>query len=544
MQENSQFDKKSLLVVTTTNPDWDEITKDCISFANGLGGKLIIGIEDSDELPPLNQKVDDTLLVKIRKKIENRAINLGIELYKREAENGSEYIEILINRNKNSIASTTNGKYYIRVEDECKPLLPDELSRLMADKGSFNWETQQYMKVLRNDLDSQKFESFKTDINKSSRVSDFVKQKTDDELLDYYLFAEGNYLTNLGILWIGNRIHRAKLLYSPTVQFIKYDENEKNSKKMVWDDFTKNPKELIQDIYSSITEFQDSLEFPDGIYRKKIYNYDEVVIRELIANALVHRPYTTRGDIFINLFIDKLEIHNPGLLPIGVTPKNILHTSIQRNRNFAKVFYDLTLMEKEGNGYDIIYETLLSEGKNAPIVREEDDRVVVTIKKTIINKHVINFIDIINSEFQLTSKELISLSFIAQHHSLSLRELSNFIGKDDQIITKDWIKRLIEWRIIIPIGKSKGVTYTVEPNLLRKANFKGRTNLKTIQPHRLQELIREDLKRYPNSSRQDIHQRIGKEIPERMVRLYLKKLVDENEVKKNGDKKWTKYLLT
>ena len=34
------------------------------------------------------------------------------------------------------------------------------------------------------------------------------------------------------------------------------------------------------------------------------------VVRELVANALVHRTYTTRGDIFVNLFPDRLEIHN------------------------------------------------------------------------------------------------------------------------------------------------------------------------------------------------------------------------------------------
>jgi ATP-dependent DNA helicase RecG len=29
--------------------------------------------------------------------------------------------------------------------------------------------------------------------------------------------------------------------------------------------------------------------------------FDEIVVRELLVNALVHRPYTQRGDIFLNL---------------------------------------------------------------------------------------------------------------------------------------------------------------------------------------------------------------------------------------------------
>lgn len=42
-------------------------------------------------------------------------------------------------------------------------------------------------------------------------------------------------------------------------------------------------------------------------------------------------------------------------------------------------------MEKEGSGYDKVYELLLFNGKPEPIVEEWDDRVVVTIKKNIIS---------------------------------------------------------------------------------------------------------------------------------------------------------------
>lgn len=54
-------------------------------------------------------------------------------------------------------------------------------------------------------------------------------------------------------------------------------------------------------------------------------------VRELLVNALIHRPYTQRGDIYLNLDPDKLEVVNPGRLPLGVTPRNILHASRRRN---------------------------------------------------------------------------------------------------------------------------------------------------------------------------------------------------------------------
>jgi ATP-dependent DNA helicase RecG len=49
--------------------------------------------------------------------------------------------------------------------------------------------------------------------------------------------------------------------------------------------------------------------------------------------ALVHRPYTQRGDIFLNLHPDRLEVVNPGPLPLGVTPQNVLHTTVRRNEH-------------------------------------------------------------------------------------------------------------------------------------------------------------------------------------------------------------------
>ena len=132
------------------------------------------------------------------------------------------------------------------------------------------------------------------------------------------------------------------------------------------DSYDMNPKELIEAIWNQIPDFKEGIEIKDGIFRKKIANYDEIVVRELLANALVHRPYTIRGDIFINLFPDRLEVHNPGPFPIGVTAQNILHQSVQRNPHLAKVFYDLRLMEREGSGYDQIFKSLLSSGKPLP----------------------------------------------------------------------------------------------------------------------------------------------------------------------------------
>ena len=109
-------------------------------------------------------------------------------------------------------------------------------------------------------------------------------------------------------------------------------------RKQVWNDDSQNPLELIESVWREVPDWKEFHELPDRLFRKSVPHYDEVVVRELLANALAHRPYTQRGDVFLNLHPDRLEVHSPGLLPIGVTPRNILHTSSKRNPHLAKVF--------------------------------------------------------------------------------------------------------------------------------------------------------------------------------------------------------------
>ena len=53
--EDQHTDRKSLRTVTGKTADWDALAKDCVCFANGAGGRLLIGMEDGEALPPAGQ---------------------------------------------------------------------------------------------------------------------------------------------------------------------------------------------------------------------------------------------------------------------------------------------------------------------------------------------------------------------------------------------------------------------------------------------------------------------------------------------------------
>jgi len=54
--EDISYEKKSLKLFSSKNTNWKELAKDCVCFANSKGGIINIGIEDSDDIPPSEQK--------------------------------------------------------------------------------------------------------------------------------------------------------------------------------------------------------------------------------------------------------------------------------------------------------------------------------------------------------------------------------------------------------------------------------------------------------------------------------------------------------
>ena len=544
MEESQNLDKKSLRFLKGKNTDWDEMAKDCVAFANAQGGFIYIGIENEDALPPINQKITDKNIPEtIQKNIVQRTVNVAVAITINVADNKAEFIKIQVFRNAQTIASTTDGKYYIRVSDECRPIPPDEMARLAADKNAFVWEEQTTKKVNKLKVDEKKKVAFLSDIRKSQRVSYFIKEMSDDEILEFYFLKKGDLLTNLGILWIGERNDRASLLYPPAIQIIRYNENDEKVWKLLLDDYFLNPKELLDKVLNDVPDWQESMEVSEGMFRKNIPFFPIEVVRELVVNALVHRTYTTRGDIFINIFPDKLEIHSPGRLPYGVTPKNILSQSIRRNEQLSKIFYDLGLMEKEGSGYDLVYAKLLGSGKPLPIVTETDERVTVIIKKQFISKEVVRLMDKASSEFNLKQKEIISFGLLAQQQSYSATEVSKILNQSEEQGLRNWLGRLVELELILKSGKGKGTQYSVNPEFIRKIDFKGKTNLKNIEDYRLEELIYKDISAYPNSGFSDIHKRIGEEINQYKVKRMLKNMVERDVLGITGETRGMKYHL-
>lgn len=538
--EGQLVDQKSLRAVTGKTADWNEIAKDCIAFANATGGRLLLGIEDGQSEPPATQRIPSDLPDILRRKLAERTVNLTVLPDVTIASNGGQYVELRIPRAM-AVASTTDGRYFLRVADQSKPVTGDDVMRLATERSALPWETQTTLQVCRAEVDALKRDKLLAALRASDRVKPSVKEKSDAELLEHYQLAQGPDLTNLGVLSLGRQHHRAQLTTAPVIQFIKYDEHGQKVNKLVWDDHTQSPMELIEAVWQEVPDFRERYELPDGLYRQNVPAFDEIVVRELLVNALVHRPYTQRGDIFLNLHPDRLEVVNPGPLPLGVSPQNVLHTTVRRNEHLARLFHDLKLMEREGSGFDKIFEVLLSQGRPAPELSEAHDRVQVTVRRRILKPEIIDFIAKADQTYQLTQRERIALGLLAQHDALTARELASSLELLSVESLQPWLKRLLDWQLVQTAGRTQATRYFVEPGLLRSLKFTGETTLKRIEPHRLAALVLEDLQRYPKSAISDIHRRIGGEIHPKQVKRALEDLIERRAVSFEGNNRWRRY---
>jgi ATP-dependent DNA helicase RecG len=304
-----------------------------------------------------------------------------------------------------------------------------------------------------------------------------------------------------------------------------------------------SPVELVDAVWREVPDFRESYEIPEGLFRTHVPAYEEAVVRELVVNALVHRPYTQRGDIFLNLHPDRLEIVNPGRLPLGVTPSNILHASRRRNDGLARVFHDRMLMEREGSGFDLMYDRLLTSGRAVPTVTEGIDSVQVVVPRRVIHPDVIGLIAVVDERHQLAQRERIALGMLAQSEGMLATEIASALELSDAALLRPWIARLLELGVVEQAGRTRGTRYFVAPGLLREAGLDGKTTLQRIEPHRLRELILEDLKRFPDSSRSEIERRIGPEIGSRALLRALNDLIEEGLVDASGVTRWRRYRL-
>jgi predicted HTH transcriptional regulator len=110
------------------------------------------------------------------------------------------------------------------------------------------------------------------------------------------------------------------------------------------------------------------------------YEIPKEALSEAIVNAIAHRDYTSNASVQVMVFRNRVEIWNPGALPMGWTTQKLkqLHTSVPANPLLAEPLYLAGYIERLGTGTTDIVKKCLSSGLQEPqFIQAEDFRTIL-----------------------------------------------------------------------------------------------------------------------------------------------------------------------
>jgi Predicted transcriptional regulator containing an HTH domain and an uncharacterized domain shared with the mammalian protein Schlafen len=170
-------------------------------------------------------------------------------------------------------------------------------------------------------------------------------------------------------------------------------------------------------IWSRIDAHNKRTILTDRAFRPEDRAFNERVVREALLNAVTHRNYHHAGSIFVKHTPVKLVVQSPGGLPDSVTTENILEKSVPRNQLVAETLADCALVERSGQGVNLMFEWIIAEGKGHPDFAGTDDfQVVLSLPGEVRDTGFKRFIETVTEEGSLDddtkSEDLLVLDLI------------------------------------------------------------------------------------------------------------------------------------
>ncbi len=213
--------------------------------------------------------------------------------------------------------------------------------------------------------------------------------------------------------------------------------------------------------------------FVDGLFRRDIPTFNERAFREAALNAVCHRDYRQQGSIFIKQSPSALEITSPGGFPPGITVENILTRQSPRNRRLAEAFGKCGLVERSGQGADLLFETAVREGKTPLDYRGSDAfQVRLTLHGEVEDENFLRYLEqgTRDAGRSLSVGELRVLDAIRREHPIPAGETSSVRALVDLgLVERAGKQRLVLSRKYHQVIGTPGA-YTRKAGLYRDTN--------------------------------------------------------------------------
>lgn len=358
-----------------TQYDFDKLCKYCVALANEGGGLFLLGIAND----PPRQVVGTSAVndpVGMASKLFDR---LGFRVDVEEVQHpGGRVVVFHIPSRPRGTAYHLEGAYLMRSGAGLAPMSEDQLRRIFAEGGP-DWLEEQSRQNLSAQqvvelLDTQTFfELLKLPYPTNQQgVIDRLRQ---EQLIDKE--EDGYAIRKLGALLLARRVQDFPDIARKAPRVTAYNSTSKLDTKldqMGSKGYAVGFQGLVQFVMSQLPQneiIQDAL-------RKEVKLVPEVVIRELVANALIHQDFRITGaSVMVEIYPDRVEITNPGepIVPV----ERFIDGYQSRNERLADLMRRMGICEEKSSGIDRVIEKAEVYQLPAPDFRTSHRRTVVII---------------------------------------------------------------------------------------------------------------------------------------------------------------------
>lgn len=337
--------------------------REICAFADSIGGRILIGVDDSGNLHPLRQ------LNALRSEVQSIARNLEPPLMV-GCEEVAGVLVVTVPESRHRPHSTA-GKFYLREGASCQQMNRDEIREFFFREGLiyFDEKTNDRFRW-PEDIHAEAFAAFL----ELSRITPALS-------------ADG-ILRNLGLLKQDGMSYAGSLLFSRQGSLfvpgaaINCCLFQGSTTSRVLDQKVFDA-DLLSNYLSAIRYLLAHLDtaYEIGVERKERLEIPEGALREALLNAMAHRDYRKPGDLQVHVFQDRVEIINPGGLVGGMTLAKLGSVSLPRNPLLFGMMHRMGLVEKIGSGLTRIADMCRDQETAVPEIQADQDWFRITFPR-------------------------------------------------------------------------------------------------------------------------------------------------------------------
>lgn len=446
----------------------EKIAETVVCLANGRGGSLLIGVEDDGSITGARKRHGEaTDPLRLQAVISNKTVPPVVTSVEVVRVGELDVIVVEVPQ-ADSVTGTKKGLYLRRAlqtdgTPQCVPFHAHEMLADRIERGELDYASITEPGAKMSDLDPLEFDRMRKLASTSSSGASVLTTLTDFELgraLGVIDGREDAAVIKRGALLLFGRTDAIRR-FVPTHETAFQVSEGSVVKQNV---FAHDPLfKSAEDLFAQVQRFNDEDELDIGLTRVSIPRIPPVAVRELIANAVVHRDYTMPGPISVQMSDLDLAISNPGGFPRGVTLDNFLSMSRPRSRILAEAFLRAGLVERTGRGISRVFEWTLRTGRTSPdYSRTDSSRVVVSLPIGNPDLSVVKFVvehdEAAGRPFSLAELQVVHA--LLDDPKLTSGELAR-ITQAGEIATRSTLTRLVEGGVVEMRGNGRGRRYTL-----------------------------------------------------------------------------------